>query len=97
MYYLLFYDYCENVIERRTPYREGHLKLARESLERGDLVMAGALTDPVDGAVFVFRTSDTTRIEEFIRSDPYVSNGIVTGWRIRGWTVGVGGATDQSG
>jgi uncharacterized protein YciI len=97
MYYLLFYDYCENVVERRTPYREGHLKLARESLERGDLVMAGALTDPVDGAVFVFRTSGIAPIEEFIKRDPYVSNGIVTAWRIRGWTVAVGGAADQSG
>ncbi len=95
MHYLLFYDYCENVLERRTPYREAHLKLAREALARGNLVMAGAYADPVDGAVFVFRTADTSAIEEFVKNDPYVANGIVTGWRIRAWTVGVGGEAER--
>ena len=95
MYYLLFYDYCENVVERRAPYREAHLKLAREALDRGELVMAGAFADPVDGAAFVFRTAGAAPIEAFVKKDPYVAGGIVTRWRIRAWTVGVGGGPDQ--
>ena len=95
MYHLLIYDFGENVVERRAPYREAHVRLAQESLARGDLVMAGAFADPVDGAVFVFRTADTSPIEEFVAKDPYVASGLVTGWRIRAWTVGVGGEPDR--
>jgi len=95
MHYLLFYDYGENAVERRAPYREAHLKLAHESLDRGDLVMAGAFADPVDGAVFVFRTADTSPIVEFVKRDPYVASGLVTGWRIRTWIVGIGGEPEQ--
>ena len=87
MHYLLFYDYVENAVERRAPYREEHLRLAGEAKARGDLVMAGAFADPVDGAAFVFQAEDASVAEAFVRGDPYVANGIVTGWRIRPWTV----------
>ena len=87
MYSLLFYDYVENIIERRAPFRDQHLALAGEMHERGILVMAGALTDPVDGAVLVFATDDRPVVENFVARDPYVLNGLVTSWRIRPWNV----------
>jgi uncharacterized protein YciI len=90
-YWLLLYDYAEDYLERRGPLREDHLGRARASQERGELMMAGALTDPADGAVFVFTVDDPSVIEEFVAGDPYVNNGLVTGWRIRPWTVVVGG------
>jgi uncharacterized protein YciI len=90
VHYLLFYDYVENVVERRAPFREGHIALAREAHERGELVMAGAYADPVDGAVFVFRADDPSVVDGFVQADPYVANGIVTGWRVRPWTVVIG-------
>jgi hypothetical protein len=89
MYHLLLYDYVENVVERRAPFREEHLKLARAAHERGELVMAGALADPVDGAVFVFK-GEAAIVEGFAQSDPYVRNGVVTRWRVRPWTVVIG-------
>ena len=91
MHYLLLYDYVENAVERRAPYREEHLRLAREAHERGELVMAGAFADPVDGAAFVFQGEDAAAAEGFVKADPYVAGGIVTGWRIRPWTVVVHG------
>lgn len=92
-YYMLLYDYVENVVERRQPYRAEHVALAQEHVDRGVLLMAGAWADPVDGAAFVFRAEDPELIEEFVSRDPYVEHGIVTGWRIREWTVVVGGAS----
>ena len=92
MYYLLFYDYVENAVERRAPFREEHLRLAGEARERGELLMGGALADPVDGAVLLFRSDDPSVVEAFVRRDPYVANGVVTRWRIRPWTVVVGPA-----
>jgi len=90
MHYLLFYDYVENMLERRSPFREGHLALAKAAQQRGELAMAGAFADPVDGAVFVFRSDTPQAVEAFVQQDPYVANGLVTRWRIRPWTVVIG-------
>lgn len=92
MYFILFYDYVEKVIEKRTPYREAHLALVREYVQRGELVLGGAFANPADGAAIVFKVEDQAQIEEFVAKDPYVVNGLVTGWRIREWTVVVGSA-----
>jgi len=52
--------------------------------------MAGAF-NPVDGALLIFRAGSPDEVEAFVRQDPYVLNGLVTAWRIREWTVVVGG------
>jgi hypothetical protein len=90
MHYLLLYDYVENAVERRAPFREEHLRLAREARERGDMLMGGAFADPVDGAALLFQADDPSVVEAFVRRDPYVANGVVTRWRIRPWTVVIG-------
>jgi uncharacterized protein YciI len=63
---------------------------ARAAVVRGDLVLGGALADPVDGAVLLFRGDSPAVVEEFARNDPYVLNGLTTGWRVRAWTTVVG-------
>ena len=90
MHYLVFYDYVENAVERRAPLREEHLRLAREAVARGELLMGGAFAEPVDGAVLLFQADDPSAVEAFVRADPYVTGGVVTRWRIRPWTVVVG-------
>ena len=91
MYYMLLYDYVEDVAARREPVRPEHLALVQEFYERGDLVMAGAWAEPLDGAALLFRVDDRATIEGFVERDPYVRTGIVTDWRIRPWNVVVGG------
>jgi uncharacterized protein YciI len=94
MHYLLFYDVMPDYVARRAPYREVHLAHARRAFDRGELVLAGALTDPADGAVIVFRGNSPEAAETFARTDPYVLNGVVTGWRVRQWATVLGdGAT----
>ncbi len=91
MYYLLLYDVTDDYLERRPLYRQEHLALAREAHERGELMMAGALWDPLDGAALVFRADDPSVAERFAEGDPYVRNGLVRSWRVRRWDVVVGG------
>ncbi|MDX2283178.1 MAG: YciI-like protein [Bacteroidia bacterium] len=91
MYYLLMYQTVEHYVERRAPYREAHLRLAREAAEAGRLVMAGALADPPDGAVLVFRGEGPEAAEAFARQDPYVLNGLIASWQVRAWNVVIGG------
>jgi uncharacterized protein len=86
-YYVLIYHVIDAYVSRRTPYREEHLRLAREAHSRGELILGGALADPVDKALLVFRTTRPEIIEAFIQSDPYVKNGLVAQWEIRPWTV----------
>lgn len=90
MHSLLFYDYVDDIVERRAPFRQEHLALAGEFRERGILLMAGALVEPVDGAVLVFATDDRSVVEDFVAIDPYVRAGLVTAWRIRPWNVVIG-------
>jgi uncharacterized protein YciI len=85
------YDVVDDYLERRGQYRAEHLALATAAQERGELVMAGALAEPADGAVLVFRSDSPAPAEAFAASDPYVRAGIVTEWRVRPWTVVIGG------
>ena len=57
---------------------------------RGELVLGGALADPVDGAVILFKDDSPAAAEAFVAADPYVQNGLVTRWRVRPWTTVVG-------
>jgi uncharacterized protein len=90
-YFAVFYEeLVENYVERRNAFREDHLRLARESHERGELLLGGALAEPADGALLVFNTKDAEAVLAFVRCDPYVVNGLVKRWRVRPWTVVVG-------
>jgi uncharacterized protein len=90
LYYLLFYKTVENYVERRAPFREAHLAYAREAHQRGDLILGGALSDPSDGAVLLFRGESPQPAEEFAQNDPYVRAGLITEWRVRPWVVVIG-------
>ncbi len=89
-YHILFYKTAESYVERRKPYRESHLAYAEAAADRGELFLGGALDEPADGAVLIFKTRDPAVVEEFARHDPYVLNGLITEWRVRPWIVVVG-------
>jgi len=86
-YYLLFYHVVDDYVARRAQFRDDHLRLARAAHERGELILGGALADPADAALLVFRAADKSVVEEFVQADPYVINGLVKKWEIRPWTV----------
>jgi uncharacterized protein len=90
MHYLLFYEAAAEYLERRPQYRAEHLRLAREAHERGELLLAGALDNPVDGAVLLFQGESPEVAESFAKADPYVVNGLVKSWRVRPWNTVVG-------
>jgi uncharacterized protein len=89
-FFALTYDVVANFAERRLPFREAHLRLVREAHERGVLLFAGALGDPPDGALLVFRADGPAAVEDFARADPYVREGLATAWRVRPWQVVIG-------
>jgi uncharacterized protein YciI len=93
-HYLLVYTLSPDYLARRGEFRAEHLALAWAASDRGDLILGGALTDPVDQAVLLFKGGSPAVAERFVEADPYVANGLVTEWRIRPWMTVVGeGAT----
>ncbi len=84
-HYVLFYELVEDYVNRRGPLREQHLTLLRAAQQRGEVVLAGALANPTDRALLVFRSKEAA--EAFGQSDPYVKNGLVTRWQVREWTA----------
>jgi uncharacterized protein len=89
-YYALFYEAVDDFMARRGAYRDEHLRMAREAHARGELVLAGALADPANGALLIFQGESPAPAEAFARHDPYVNNGLITRWKVRPWTVVVG-------
>ena len=89
------YDVVGDYVTRRAPLRDAHLAHARAAVGRGELLLGGALANPPDGAVLLFRGDSPAAAEAFAAADPYVLNGLVTRWRVREWTtvVGPGAAT----
>jgi uncharacterized protein YciI len=87
LHHALFYDYVEDVVAKRAPFRADHLAWARSWKAEGRIVMAGALGDPPHGALFVFLVDDPAQIEEFVAGDPYIAGAIVTGHRVVPWNV----------
>ena len=90
MHTILFYDVVDDYLERRAQFRQIHLELARQAQQRGELLLAGALAEPADGAVLVFRGDSTDIAKAFAKVDPYVTNGLVKAWRVRKWTTVIG-------
>jgi uncharacterized protein YciI len=70
MHFLLSCEVGNGYLERRAEYRAEHLALAWAAHDRGELILGGALADPVDGAVLFF-TGETPEVaERFAGADP---------------------------
>jgi len=90
MHYLLFYEVADDYLTRRTQYRDAHLQKAWSASECGELVLGGALANPPDMGVLLFRGDSPEVAERFANADPYVLNGVVKRWYVREWTTVVG-------
>ena len=90
MHYLLFYEVGEDYVARRAEFRGAHLELAWAASQRGELVLGGALADPIDGAVILFEGDSRAVAESFARVDPYVTSGLIKRWHVRQWDTVAG-------
>ena len=88
MHYLLLYEVVDDYVAKRAPFRDLHLALASAAVQQGDLLLGGALAEPADGAVLLFRTQAAA--EGFANADPYVHNGLITKWTVRQWNTVAG-------
>jgi uncharacterized protein len=92
-HFVLTYDLSPDYLARRGAFRTEHLAQAWAAADAGTLLLGGAVGDPPDEALLIF--TDAAAAEAFARADCYVTNGLVTGWRVRPWAtvIGDGAAT----
>lgn len=82
--YILFGTYCDNVLEKREPYRQAHLEGLKQQKESGVLVTIGPTKDLTQ--VFgIYEAEDESIVRQLIESDPYWQNGIWTDYEIKEW------------
>ena len=90
MHWLLMYELVDDYVERRAAHRSAHLTLAWAAVSRGELLLAGAVAEPIDSALLLFVGDTPAAAESFARADPYVLSGLVKSWRVRPWQTVVG-------
>ncbi len=90
MHYLLSYTTSPAYLARRGEFRAAHLALAWAAADRGELLLAGAHGDPVDGALLLFQGDGPEAAIRFAEADPYVAHGLITAWTVRPWHTVVG-------
>ncbi|MCM2249969.1 MAG: YciI-like protein [Geothrix sp.] len=90
MHFLLVYEVGPEYLERRAEFRNEHLALAWEAHTRGELLLGGALAEPVDTALLLFQGDSPAAAERFAAADPYVLHGLVRHWRVRPWITVAG-------
>ena len=90
--HMLTYTYVSDILEKRGPFRDAHLQHANARVASGDMLCAGALANPVDGAVFVWNIQPSRKheIDQFVNDDPYIQNGLVVSHFIREWKIVAG-------
>ncbi len=87
--FAIMYSYVPDILDRRQPHRAGHLERLRQLEVDGRMVIAGAFSDPTDGALIVIQAPEIGDVYGWIAGDPYVKAGLVTGASIRELTVAV--------
>jgi uncharacterized protein YciI len=96
MHAALEYTYGDDYLQAREAHRAAHLRAAWAAVERGELLLGGAVGDGPYSGLLIFQGEDPVALaESFAASDPYVVNGVVRSWTARPWTtvVGEGAAT----
>ena len=84
MRFVLWGTYCENALEKRTPFREEHLRGLQQQQDDGLLITLG----PTEGSTHVFgiyEAESQQQVEEVLHNDVYWRHGIWTALQVYPW------------
>jgi hypothetical protein len=84
MKYVLLYESTPDFRSKVPAHIEAHRALWKAFHSDGRLLMIGPFTDEPAGVAMGIFTSRAAA-EDFVRTDPFVSAGIVARWTIREW------------
>ena len=82
--FVLWGTYCENALEKRTPFRDEHLGRLKLLQDQGTLITLG----PTEGSTHVFgifEGTDIAQIRDLLEQDVYWREGIWIGLEVYPW------------
>ncbi|HLO84188.1 MAG TPA: YciI family protein [Nostocaceae cyanobacterium] len=82
--YIVWGTYCDNVLEKREPYRQAHLEGLAKQKESGILITIGPTKD-VTKVFGIYEAEDESIVRQLIEADPYWQNGIWTEYSVKEW------------
>lgn len=82
--YVVWGSYCEDVLEKRTPYRQAHLDGLAKQKASGVLITIGPTKD-ITKVFGIYEAENAAIVRELIESDPYWKNQIWTEYDIKEW------------
>lgn len=86
--YIMWGTYCEDVVEKRAPYRQAHLDGLAKQKEDGILITIGPTKD-LTKCFGIYEAADESSVRQLIESDPYWQNGIWTEYEVKEWIQAV--------
>jgi uncharacterized protein len=82
--YVMWGSYCEDVLEKRTPYRQAHLDGLAAQKESGVLITIGPTQD-LTKVFGIYEADSEDAVCQLIEADPYWEHGIWTEYEVREW------------
>lgn len=76
--------YCQDVLEKRAPYRQAHLDGLAEQKAAGTLITIGPTKD-VTKVFGIYEAKDEATVRQLVEADPYWQHGIWTEYDVREW------------
>ncbi|MEB3357694.1 MAG: YciI family protein [Synechococcales bacterium] len=76
--------YCDNVLEKRAPYRQAHLDGLAQQKESGVLITIGPTQD-LTQFFAIYEARDEATVRDLIEADPYWRNEIWTEYTVKEW------------
>jgi uncharacterized protein len=82
--YVLWGSYCDDVLEKRAPFRQAHLDRLTQLKAAGQVITIGPTKDLTQ--VFgVYEAEDDAAVKQLVEADPYWQNGIWTAYEVKEW------------
>jgi len=85
MKYAAFYELAPDSLSKVMAHFSAHRARLDEFHARGELLAAGPLGLPPTGAMAIFNSREAA--ESFIEGDPFVTDGLISTWRIVEWNA----------
>lgn len=82
--YVMWGTYCDNVEEKRSPYRQAHLDGLKVQKEAGTLLTIGPTKD-LKQVFGLYDAPDEKTVRQLVENDPYWQNGIWTEYEVKEW------------
>ena len=82
--YVMWGIYCEDVLEKRDPYRQAHLDGLAEQKQSGILITIGPTKD-ISKVFGIYEAESEAKVRQLVEADPYWQNGIWTEYEVKEW------------